>query len=322
MNCKPYVLTTVGRREANQDRACAVATLIGGAPAFLLAIADGMGGMRDGDRAAETAIAIVERYASEVFPQSPADSAGLESVLARMLQDSNEAVYELSQQSSEAGRSGTTLVVCLVLKDQFFVAHAGDSRCYFINEREILQLTEDHSKVQDLVRQGSMTAEAARRSPYRNQLTNSLGERGEIRVDVCSKKVVAAPNNEPFLLLLSSDGLHGELLDEEIFGWVHGTKTIEDAARSLLSAAIQGGSTDNVTVAAVECGVLRRKGPRRPLPLLPEVLLAQQQDSDGERLQEGFSRRERIRRRLLVFIWCAVFGLLLAAAYLLWQLIG
>jgi protein phosphatase len=319
MKCRLCVLTTIGRRESNQDRACALTTSIGGIPAVVLAVADGMGGMRDGDRAAEIAIATVRRYADEVFPRSSAELASLKRLLHGMFQEANQAVYGFAQLSSEPGRSGTTLVVCLAFNNQFVVAHAGDSRCYYVNQREIRQLTEDHSKVQDLVRQGSMTAEAARRSPYRNQLLNSVGQDGKIRVDIYSEGDWGVPTNEPFLLLLSSDGLHGELPDEEIFGWVHGTKTIEDAARSLLSAAIQGGSTDNVTVAAVECGLLRRNGPKRRLPLLPEILLAQPQDSNGERLPDGSSHRERIRRRLLMFSWCVLFSLLLVAAYFLWR---
>jgi len=259
--------TTPGPREANQDRVFRATTTIAGRhPAIVLAVADGMGGMQSGDRAAELAVETVERYVREVFPELPESQASLRSAIGAMYQEANRRIWDEGRANNTSGM-GTTLVFCLTFDRRYVVANAGDSRCYYINNYEAHQITEDHSKVQELVRAGAMTTEAARRSPYRSQLTNSLGEPVDIPVDLFPEGSNWGVMDEDCVLLLCSDGLHGWVSEAQMFAALHRAPTLATSLDALLKLALDNGSTDNVTVAAVECGRLGRRqasGPRRP----------------------------------------------------------
>ena len=262
------VISEAGRRESNQDRACAEVTTVRGKPAVLLALADGMGGMNAGDRAAEIAIDTVREYATGVVPSLPDRPSVLSAALTKLFADANRRIWERSRQDGCPGEMGSTLVCCLLFDGRFLVASAGDSRCYYLNDHEVRLLTEDHSQVQDMVRRGVMTPEAARHSPYRNQLTNCLGEPHEIRVDLFPAPDKCGVIDEPCVLLLSSDGLHGHVDDRDLLLRIRSTTHVAEACSDLVSLALRRGSTDNVTVVAVEQGTLRRDAARdEPVPL-------------------------------------------------------
>jgi PPM family protein phosphatase len=279
MTAKHCVSTTAGARQTNQDRAFAEPCTVSGQPALVLAVADGMGGMQSGDRAAEIAIETVRRHAKEVLPSVPDAREALRQAIGAMFQEANRRIWEFGQNIGAEGGVGTTLAFCLTLPGRYLIANVGDSRCYYINNWEARQLTEDHSRVQDLVRMGSMTPEAAKRSPYRNELTNSLGEPEDVQVDVFPVGANYGIIDEDCVLLLCSDGLHGEVTEQDIFQQLHGTKVLASGCANLLSLAFRNGSTDNITVAAAEFGRLARK--QRRVSLLPavEVLIRERRDS-------------------------------------------
>ena len=294
-------VTTSGLRATNQDRFCVEASEVFDIPAILLAVADGMGGMQAGDKAAEIAIETVRRYAKEVFPQVPRSQQELRAAITAMFQEANREVWQSAQASEATGAMGTTLVAAIVSHGRYLVANAGDSRCYYINNFDVRQITEDHSHVQELVRKGSMTPEAARRSPYRNQLTNSLGELEEIRVDIFPVGECYGVIDEDCVLLLCSDGLHGELGDHDFFRQLHGTRDLQSACRNLMSLALQNGSTDNITAAAAEFGKLARKGPRQKKLPPAESLIPQRKRTDEEPLA-GAGKAARLRRRVSLLV--------------------
>lgn len=295
-----------GRRESNQDRLCIEKTLISGTPAILLAVADGMGGLDAGDKAAEIAIGTVGKYARDVFPNCAGSGDEIRRTIVLMFQEANRLIWAYQQESSLSGM-GTTLVFCLVMPGRYLVANAGDSRCYYINNGEAHQVTEDHSRVQELVRKGGMTPEAAKRSPYRNQLTNCLGDEHEIRVDIFPQAGRYGIIDEDCVLLLSSDGLHSDVPDDLLLRQLRRSGNLESGCADLATLAFQRGSTDNITVAAVECGSLRRecaepappeeKNPASsPAPVKPRLMVR--------------------RRRLVTGALSALLALLAAASYL------
>ena len=289
-------------RETNQDRVCEEATSLFGEPAIVLAVADGMGGMRAGDKAAEIAIETVRRYAKEIFPVLPHSREALRSSMGEMYQEANRRIWEYGQAQNSEGM-GTTLVCCVAFDGRFLAANAGDSRCYYINNFEARQLTEDHSRVQELVSMGAMTEDAARRSPFRSQLTNSLGEPHEIRVDLIPPGTNYGVIDEDCVLLLCSDGLHGEVSEEDLRRQAHGTDDLKTACDNLIALAVQRGSTDNVTVAAVECGTLARKGPRQEkLPPVERII-------EERKCSEAVRANPAVRSRAPIVL---VFGLVLA----------
>ena len=262
----PCAISETGRRETNQDRVCAESTTVLGEAAWLLAVADGMGGMSAGDDAAQIAIDTVREYAAGALTTVTSGPPALADALADMFREANRRIWDRSVRDGRSGEMGTTLVCCLLFGDRYLVANAGDSRCYYINDREVRQLTEDHSQVQDMVRRGAMTEAAARKSPYRNQLTNCLGEPHEIRVDLFPGRENYGVIDEPAVLLLSSDGFHGSLSPAEVHARIRATRTVAEACDDLVTLAMENGSTDNTSVVAIEFGRLRsRKVVEKPV---------------------------------------------------------
>ena len=268
-----FAATTQGYRDSNQDRFLLEETSVGGQKATVLAIADGMGGAREGDRAAEMAVECLRRFAREELPQLSPEA--LRPALQRVFQEANRRIWASSSERLSEGEMGTTMVCAVTVGDRFLVANAGDSRCYYLGTAGMRQVTTDHSQVQELVRRGSMTPEQARRSPYRNQLTNCLGEPSEVQVDLFPAGEELGTAESGAALLLCSDGLHGDVADDEVEACLRGTRDLPDACGQLLSLAVLRGSKDNVTVVIQELGNLRRAGTFRKLPPVEQLLRTQ-----------------------------------------------
>jgi serine/threonine protein phosphatase PrpC len=146
---------------------------------------------------------------------------------------------------------GTTLTAALVIGDDMYLAHIGDSRCYVINSRETIRVTKDHSLVQQLLDSGAITAEQARNHPRRNLITRVLGHSTDIVSDLQQVKLYAGDN-----ILLCSDGLHGVLPDEVITGTVLDAADANSACARLTEQALNAGGPDNISVIIVKPGNL------------------------------------------------------------------
>ncbi len=217
-------------REANQDR-----VFFGGQ---LAALADGMGGHQGGERAAELAIGQFKRAGGELS----------ESDLVDMVLAANRAVHGHASENGLPGM-GTTLVALTLHGDHTMtVANVGDSRAYWIRGDYMNQITEDHSFVEDLVRQGRLTHEEAAIHPQRNILTRAIGIGVEVEVD-------RFPIDEPAIgdrFLLCSDGLFNELSEDRILEIILASPDPGTAAQQLIDATLETPCRDNVTVAVVE----------------------------------------------------------------------
>ena len=137
----------------------------------------------------------------------------------------------------------TTVVAILVNDEKAQVAHVGDSRAYMVREDRLIQLTSDHSWVNEQLRTGAITSQQARNHPYRNIVTRALGGPNPVDVDV---------NEEPLqdgdIILLCSDGLNTMITDEDILSIIARNKeNIEAACQELINTANQNGGEDNVT---------------------------------------------------------------------------
>lgn len=293
MTLRSHERSTTGRRESNQDRTCVEHILVGGKAAVLLAVADGMGGMSDGEQAAALAIDEIRSFSRNVLPTVEPSVQAMRDALVSAFQAANMRVWEYGRQQQLSGHVGTTLVCALVLEHAYLVANAGDSRCYYVNNHDTRALTEDQTKVQELVRTGAMTADAARRSPFRNELTNCLGEPNPIPVDTFPVAPHVGVIDEPCALLLCSDGLHGEVGDADLYAQLHGTRSLEQGCDNLLSLAFQRGSTDNISVAVVEVGRLARRGRRQTALPSVEVL----RETAGAAVVRGVDMSSTGRRR-------------------------
>lgn len=154
-------------------------------------------------------------------------------------------VYEKSLESEEFQGMGTTLEVCLVYNSRAYIAHIGDSRIYRIRKGIIRQLTQDHSYVQTLVKEGNITKEEAKHHPKKNMLTKALGCNAFVEPDV----MVRGFQKED-TLVICSDGLTNMVSQEEIYNLV--TNNFETAPKELVDLANQNGGMDNITVITIK----------------------------------------------------------------------
>jgi|Deesub1362A_J573_1020465.scaffolds.fasta_scaffold01363_5 protein phosphatase len=230
-------LSHVGRvRKENQD---AVLLLPRDTEPWLLAVADGMGGMAGGAEASRLALEVLTREVSRALGEGDAWGAALR----RAVEEANRAVWRRAQAEPALRGMGTTVVAALVGGRRMVVANVGDSRAYSLRGGELRQITEDHSLVQEEVAQGLITPEQARTHAMKNVLTRAVGAGEEVEVDLFSREVAAGE-----VLLLCSDGLHGVVPDAAVREILLGTPRLEEAARRLVEAANQMGGPDNVSV--------------------------------------------------------------------------
>ena len=199
-------------------------------------VADGMGGAAAGDVASRLAIEEVGRLVANGTP----------------LPDAVAAAHDAIAAAPAAGRGsagmGTTLVALRLAGGRYELAWVGDSRIYRLRSGQLVQLTRDHSLVQDMVDDGQITAAEARSHPQRNIITRALGALSSPapRVDRREGSVQAGD-----VFLLCTDGLNGELDDDRIQSILVDSKDPQDAARKLVAAAVAAGGQDNVTAVVV-----------------------------------------------------------------------
>jgi len=224
-----YSASDTGReRRANED------SYLARSPVFV--VADGMGGARAGEVASRTA---VELFAGGLDERITAP----EERLARRVQDANERIHELSRADSRRAGMGTTLTAVHVGGEELAIAHVGDSRAYCLRDGVLSMLTEDHSLVGELVRQGKLTEQEAEEHPQRSIITRALGPEPVVLVDTMTVRARAGD-----VYLLCSDGLTSMLGDDRLRQLLVGARTLEQAGVDLIAAANQAGGRDNITV--------------------------------------------------------------------------
>ena len=205
----------------------------------LLVVCDGMGGHAAGEVASqiavETILAVYYGDAGENRPQA----------LEQAFEQANAQIYARGQ-----GSMGTTGVAALLHHDALHIANVGDSRAYLVRDGEIRQVSRDHSFVSDQVAAGLITADQARLSPHRNVITRALGYQPEVSVDL-----FRLPLQIGDIIVLSSDGMHGLVFDQEILETVT-TMPADQAVERLIDLANSRGGTDNITVVVAQVEAL------------------------------------------------------------------
>jgi serine/threonine protein phosphatase PrpC len=231
-------------RKLNEDSifsACfEIQTHEGTVQAGLFAVADGMGGHNAGEVASALAI---HSFSSECLSGLLAtDPAGTLSIMSEAFIKANSMVLESTSDRSLQGM-GTTLTAAIISGQDMYIAHIGDSRCYIINTRETLQVTKDHSVVQQLVDAGMITPEQGRVHPRRNEITRVLGYSRDTNPDLIHIRLYAGDT-----VLLCSDGLYSVLPDEKIAGPVLDATDLKQACKDLADEANLAGGPDNISV--------------------------------------------------------------------------
>jgi protein phosphatase len=202
----------------------------------LFVIADGMGGAQAGEVASAKAI--------EVFQDGLPDGGGTaEERLAELIVQANSRVYELSVSDREMQGMGTTTTAVYVGEEEVALAHVGDSRAYLLRDDTFERLTNDHTLVEELVRQGRITAEEAEEHPQRSIVTRSVGPEPEVQVDRLTLR-----GRDGDVFLVCSDGLTSMVSEPAVGDILRRAGSLGEAARALIKAANDAGGRDNITV--------------------------------------------------------------------------
>ena len=237
-------MTDVGlQRMLNEDN-WGWARLTPGVEIFV--VADGMGGHDCGEVASQLAVETLIRVARQRIDVSPRPNLdAIENILDEAFQEANNTIKGNAE--ARGNDMGTTCVACMVIDDQVALcANVGDSRGYLVRQGTLHQITRDHSLVARMVEQNRITAEEARNHPHSNILLRTVGTERNVDIDIFRVELEDGDR-----VLLCSDGLWGEVEDQEIESILntHGDNRL--VSRELIRAAHMGGGKDNITVIVV-----------------------------------------------------------------------
>ena len=240
---KAYAKSDVGKiREMNQDYYYISNSLD---EIQLYMLADGMGGYNGGEIASKLAIQSAKNYIENNFKTIEKDKDSIIQLLASSMEYANMVVYEKSKENKELEGMGTTLEIVLIYNSKAYIGHIGDSRIYRIRKSFIRKLTQDHSYVQKLVKDGQITQEQAEHHPKKNMLMKALGCNAFVEPDVMVKGFV-----KDDIIVMSSDGLTNLVSQEEIYN--HAKENIELATKELVDMANERGGYDNITLVIIK----------------------------------------------------------------------
>ena len=226
--------THVGNvRPSNQDALLVLPGRYG-----LFGVADGMGGHKAGDVASRMAVDYLARMLQNARPA--------EALLRGGIQQANLQIYREQLDNADWNGMGTTLTVIWEDDDRVLLGHVGDSRAYLLRCGRLSQISVDHSLVGEMLRDGLITPEQARRHPYRNVITRALGASEDVLADI---SVLDKQAGDQYLIC--SDGLSEYVTTEEMEEILL-NRPMEQAADELLNRALQGGGRDNISLVIAE----------------------------------------------------------------------
>ena len=232
-------LTDIGLvREKNQDSIFASDEF--DLPLFI--IADGMGGHKGGEIASKTAIENIKA----IFLKNKkklVSSRNIIKTIEEALQKSNTDIHKKSLKTLEYSGMGTTVSLCYIYESYVYIGHVGDSRIYKITSDNIIQLTEDHSLTNELLKKGEITAEEALSHPQKNIITRAVGSSPCLEVDI---EKVNLKNTDS--LLLCTDGLYNMVEDNKILEIFKENTSLKVTGNKLVNQAKNNGGYDNISL--------------------------------------------------------------------------
>lgn len=211
----------------------------------LYILADGMGGYKGGEIASSLAVASTRNYIVNNFKNTKKDRESILILIRDAVEYANKVVYEKANEDEELHDMGTTLDVCLIYNNKVFIGHVGDSRVYRIRKNIMRKLTTDHSYVEKLLKEGTITKEEAYNHPKKNMLMKALGCSLFVEPDVICKGFL-----KDDILLMCSDGLTNMLRDNEIYNLL--LNNPDKPEEALINNANDLGGYDNITAIIVD----------------------------------------------------------------------
>lgn len=211
----------------------------------LCILADGMGGYKGGEIASSLATASARHFIEEKFDKIDPTTENIQKLIKDAMNYANKIVYKKSRENEELEQMGTTLEICIMFGNKIYLGHIGDSRIYRIRKNIIRRITTDHSYVETLVKDGTITREEAFYHPRKNMLMKALGCSENIEPDITAKGFLPGD-----IILMCSDGLTNMLREEEIYNIIN--NNLEEACDKLIEKANALGGYDNISVIIVK----------------------------------------------------------------------
>ena len=244
-------MTDPGRARDNNEDSVAFdeATRVG-------VLADGMGGYNAGEVASGMATAFLKtelaRWLTQAGDLAPPDQ--IRRALEICVANANRSVFNASHSNPQYFGMGTTLVVALFQNSTLILGHIGDSRCYRVRGGVMLQITKDHSLLQEQIDAGLLTPQQAALSPNKNLVTRALGVEDSVLLELSEHQVLPGD-----VYLMCSDGLSDMIEDAMIAKILQNVLSLEQMAQQLVSLANANGGRDNITVLLTQAVVAVEK---------------------------------------------------------------
>ena len=243
-------LTDVGKKRKKNEDSYLVSHEIG-----LFVVADGMGGHAGGEvasaEACDQVFAMVKRGAATLSALRAKDSeenrAAARRVVEAAIQAATYMIFGIADQDPARKGMGTTLSCLVWVGPVAIVGQVGDSRVYMVRDNQPIQITEDHTLINMQLKSGAITAEQAKTATYGNVITRAVGINDYVEVDTFALETKAGDR-----FVLCSDGVHGYLDTPEQFLSLCAGRSRDDAARALITHALNGGGKDNATALVVD----------------------------------------------------------------------
>ena len=231
--------TDIGLRRSSNEDSYAAGELPGSVAWAV--VCDGMGGAAGGNIASSTAVKLISERISSGYHKGMTTNS-IRNILMSAITAANYSVFEKGRENPELAGMGTTVVATILVDGVACIAHAGDSRAYLLSEGKLRQLTKDHSFVQEMVDNGTLTLEEAKDDPRKNIITRALGIDEEIRIDFCEEFL-----DDKDVLIICTDGLTNFVDESEICD-ITSNCSYYEYAEQLVNRANKNGGGDNVTV--------------------------------------------------------------------------
>ncbi|MFQ5580310.1 MAG: Stp1/IreP family PP2C-type Ser/Thr phosphatase [Nitrospiria bacterium] len=218
----------------------------------LYVVADGMGGHAAGEVASKMAVDEIKAFFTYQAERSnnrsnPSTHPSGEALISQAISSANQSIFEAASRDASRKGMGTTVIALLAGQSELIIGFVGDSRVYLQKEGRIEQLTEDHSLVNDYVRQGLLSVEAAKSHPLKHVLSRALGTNPEVEAETLSR--TPEPGD---LFILCSDGLSNKLTPQEMNIILAETADdLEKGGKALVEGARENGGEDNITAILV-----------------------------------------------------------------------
>ena len=233
--------TDKGLRRSNNEDACYVLL-----KEKVFIVADGVGGNNSGEIASRTCVDEIANHVESFDLTTLDDEEAIEDFFAQCIKDVNFKVLELSQRHEENWGMATTVVVAYLKGNQLYVFNVGDSRAYILHDGHMLQITEDHTYVNSLVKAGVISLEEAEYHENRHTITRAVGADYQIETDAFVVTV-----EEGDRILLCTDGLYGEVPLEVLIETLSRDSSMPAICEQFVDLAKEYGGNDNITMVVV-----------------------------------------------------------------------